>query len=76
MTIQFKHRDLDLIIRSQKNFVYVVKYLMYSINSFDGTRGSGETILLQNQMKYKKENALKTKQSLKYTPDMHKRDKH
>ena len=36
ITIQFKHRDLDLIIRKDKNIRILMKFLMYSINSVDG----------------------------------------
>ena len=40
ITIQFKHRDLDLVIRNNKNLTMLIKFLTYSINSYDGTKDS------------------------------------
>jgi len=53
-----KHRDLDIIVRKGKNIRILLKFLMHSINSIDGIRGSAEPIvcsrLIRESQKVKK----------------------
>ena len=51
LTIQLKHRDVDLIIRKESQMMMLIKFLCYKINSCDGQKNTGVPIynkLLQN----------------------------
>ena len=41
ITLQLKHRDVDLVIKNQKEMDYLLKFLIYEINTINGKRDSG-----------------------------------
>jgi len=51
ITLQLKHRDVDLVIRSGTQMNMFLKFLIYSLKTFDGTKGSAKRLVkaLQRQ---------------------------
>lgn len=51
ITLQLKHRDVDLVIRSGKQMNMFLKFLIYSLRTFDGKRGTAKDLVkaLQRQ---------------------------
>ena len=53
LTIDIGNRDLDLVIRSEKHMKYVLKFLIHSIRTMDGRRGSADKMLnLMNRQSF------------------------
>lgn len=53
LTIELGNRDLDLVIRSEKHMKFVLKFLIHSIRTMDGRRGTAEKVLsLMNQQSF------------------------
>ena len=42
LTLQLKNRDVDLVIPKESQMMMLIKYIMYKINSVDGTRNTAE----------------------------------
>jgi len=53
ITIQMKNRDLDLIIRNDKNMREFVHYLLSKLNSIDGTKNSAQAPLYASIVQFK-----------------------
>lgn len=51
LTLNLKNRDIDLVIRDDKDMDKILKFLVYKIQTVDGQRGSAINILkvLENQ---------------------------
>jgi hypothetical protein len=45
ITLQLKHRDVDLVIRSGTQMNMFLKFLIYSLETFDGKRGSASQLV-------------------------------
>ena len=45
ITLQLKHRDVDLVIRSQTQMNMFLKFLIYSLQTFDGKRGTAKPLI-------------------------------
>lgn len=41
ITLQLKHRDVDLVIKNQTDMDHLLKFLIYEINTINGKRDSG-----------------------------------
>jgi len=52
ITIKTDQRDIDLVIRNPKDMEYLLKFLIISIKTLDGKRGTGKEFILRcNQPK-------------------------
>ena len=51
ITLQYKNRDVDLVITDEKDMKIFIKFLIFSLKTIDGKRGSAQKIveLLYNQ---------------------------
>ena len=51
-----KNRDVDLVIESDQDMKMFLKYLIFSLKTIDGNRGTGQklfdTLLQQEKFKY------------------------
>ena len=57
LSLQLKHRDVDIVIRDQQNMTKLLKFLIYSMNTIDGERGSSlpyQTFLVEKLLKKNK----------------------
>ncbi len=45
ITIQQKYRDIDLVIEDEKQMKMLIKFLVYSLETKDGNRGSAAPII-------------------------------
>lgn len=57
LSLQLKHRDVDIVIRDQENMTKLLKFLIYSMNTIDGERGSSlpyQTFLVEKLLKKNK----------------------
>jgi len=45
LSITLSHRDVDLVIKDEKEQNNLVKYLIYKLNTIDGRAGSAKPIL-------------------------------
>jgi len=54
ITLQLKHRDVDLIIQNEKVMIDLLSLLIYNLNTVDGERHSGKkiskTLLMQQEL--------------------------
>lgn len=56
LSLQLKHRDVDIVIRDQENMTKLLKFLIYSMDTIDGEKGSSipyQTFLVENLKKNK-----------------------
>ena len=56
ITIQLKHRDIDLVIKDEHHMRMVLRYLIYTLNSIDGNKDS--SIPLQTYIFKQRKSAL------------------
>ena len=57
LSLQLKHRDVDIVIRDQENMTKLLKFLIYSMDTIDGERGSSlpyQTFLVDKLLKKNK----------------------
>jgi len=53
LTLELGNRDLDLVIRSEKHMKFILKFLIQSIRTMDGRRGTADKVLhLMNQQSF------------------------
>ena len=45
MTIKLSHREVDIVVHDEKEQNNLVKYLLYKINTINGTARSADKIL-------------------------------
>ena len=68
LTIQLKHREVNLVIRQQKDMDKLIKFLIYSIDSINGQRGSSlklqKTLIAQSNSYGSHSKLLKIKNTL------------
>lgn len=54
LTLDVGNRDLDLVVRSEKHMKQILKFLIYSLRTMDGRRGTADKMLnLMNQQSFK-----------------------
>jgi hypothetical protein len=53
ITLQLKNRDVDIVIKDENHMDLMLKFLIYSIRTLDGHRGTADSLLqvLQQQSK-------------------------
>ena len=53
LTLELGNRDLDLVIRSEKHMKFILKFLIHSIRTMDGRRGTADKVLdLMNKQSF------------------------
>lgn len=45
LSFQLKHREIDIVIKNEKQQNNFVKFLIFKLNTIDGRKGSAEPIL-------------------------------
>lgn len=63
ITLELKHRDVDLVIPNEKDMERFIKFLLHTLRCMDGCRGSADKLLTQMQ----KEGEAEYKKSKKKT---------
>jgi hypothetical protein len=54
VTLHLKHRDVDLVIRNEKQMNLLLKFLVHSLDTIDGRRGSAaplRAVLISKSLK-------------------------
>jgi len=54
ITLQLKTRDVDLVIRNESDMNRLLKFLVFSIKTWDGSRNTAEPVikqLVQNELR-------------------------
>jgi len=46
ITLQLKHRDVDIVIRDEKEMEKLLKFLIYSLKTIDGIKDSALGVLV------------------------------
>jgi len=64
ITLQLKHRDVDLIIDNEKTMKMFLKILIYKMNTIDGSKDSGKKVKEIIYRGIKKQLAKKKKSSM------------
>jgi hypothetical protein len=62
LTLQLKHRDLNLVIKDEKDMERLLKFLIYQLNTIDGKKDS--SLGLQQKLAKSNEPLLKLKHQL------------
>ena len=53
LSIDTGNREVDLVIRSEQNMKYILKFIIQAICTLDGRRGTAETMLeLMNRQSF------------------------
>jgi hypothetical protein len=45
LTLELKHRDVDLVIKDEKDMEYLLKFLTFKLRTIDGKRGSADPFI-------------------------------
>ena len=55
LTLQLAKRDVDLVIKDEKDMDMILKFLIYSLRTIDGRRGTADSILNKLQIESKQQ---------------------
>lgn len=59
LTLSLKHRDVDLVIKDEKDMEYILKFLIMKLETVDGMRGSALPLIEALNAQIRKEKAIK-----------------
>jgi hypothetical protein len=46
ISLQLKNREVDLVIKSEENMQKFIKFLVYTLRTVDGLKGSAEKVIV------------------------------